>query len=500
MIKNTTKYVTMLHLIFVIITFNISTVLADISMKIPFTSHMVLQRNAKVNVWGTGTAGEKVTVKFADQTNTTITGADKKWKLQLDPMLAAGPLTMTVSGVNTITFTDIFVGEVWQCAGQSNMDLTLNSTEWNGAYASEITAANFPKFRYMKTRGTPTGWNVMSSSTAGGCSATGYFFGKDLLQNLDCAVGLVVTAVGGTTIEQWFDPATTKTFNGKIDASTDAGAMYDQFVLPVIPFTLKGTIWIQGEQNASKGIGTKDYGDRFKTLITNWRRAWGLGDFPFYYGQLTGINSTQTTPIPASGSALVREGQRIALELPETAMSVMLDISGGGWHYKDKKEAGRRLALAPKALLHGKTNEYSGPLFESATRSGSSVNINFTHAAGLETNDGKAPSQIGISGTNGIWYFADKLEIKGNTIIASSASVPNPNKVCMGWNDRPRVNVYNSAGLQASPFVATIGIITSNEDQLNSLNSTIFVYPNPVINDDLFIYNSFTSNNFRFEW
>lgn len=429
---------------------------ATVTMKIPFSDHMVLQRNAKVNVWGTGASGEVVTVKFNGQTKTVATGTDKNWKIQLDPMLAAGPLTMTVTGTNTITFSDVYVGEVWQCGGQSNMDLTLTATDWGGAFDIEVSKADYPKLRYMKTRKGNGTWNVMSPSTAGGCSATGYFFGKDLLQNLDCAVGLMVTAVGGTTIDQWFDPVSLGAFQGKLDGGVTPGDMYDQFVKPVVPYTIKGMVWIQGEQNASKVFGASDYGDRFKAVITNWRKAWGQGDFPFYYGQITGVNTTQATPFPNSAAAQVREGQRQALALPQTAMSVMLDISGGGWHYKNKQEAGRRLALAPKALLYGKNLEYSGPVFESATVSGSNVTVNFTHAKGLKTNNGSTASGIAVAGKDGVWYFVDKVAISGTSVLVSSTKVAAPVRVCMGWNDRPRLNLYNGDGLQASPFLAVV--------------------------------------------
>ncbi|HTF81608.1 MAG TPA: sialate O-acetylesterase, partial [Cytophagales bacterium] len=436
--------------------FGINMLSAAIGMKIPFSSHMVLQRNAKVNVWGTGAAGEIVTLKFNGQTKTTTTGADNNWKLQLDPMTAAGPLTMTVSGSNTITFNDIYIGEVWQCGGQSNMDLTLSAPDWGGDFDAEIANANYPRLRYMKTRRGNGTWNVMSPSTAAGCSATGYFFGKDLMQNLDCAVGLMVTAVGGTTIDQWFDPISINSFRGKLDASVNPGDMYEQFVKPVIPYTIKGMVWIQGEQNASRGFGAADYGDRFKAVISNYRKAWGQGDFPFYFGQITGVNTTQAEPHPSSTAAMVREGQRQALELPQTAISVMLDISGGGWHYRNKREAGRRLALAPKALLYGKPMEYSGPLFESCSVEDRDVTIRFIHATGLKTNDAKAPAGIALAGADGVWYFADKIMIQGTSVVVSSTRVPKPLRVCMGWNDRPRLNLYNSDGLQASPFVAEV--------------------------------------------
>jgi len=334
----------------------------------------------------------------------------------------------------------------------------------------------------MKTRNGSGSWEVMSAQTAGGCSATGFFFGKDLYQNLDCAVGLMVTAVGGTMVEQWFDPVAVNDFKGKIDNSIAAGSMYNQFVAPVLSYGIKGTVWIQGEQNASKTFGASDYGDRFKAVINGWRKAWGQGDFPFYYGQITGTNSTQAEPFPKSTAAEVREGQREALVLPATSMSVMLDISAGGWHYTNKKEAGRRLALAPKALLYGKKLEYMGPLFESYSVSGSNVTVRFSHSDGLKTNDGKMPTGFAVVGSNGTWYAADKATITGNTIVLSSTKVTKPVRVVYGWNERPRLNLYNGDGLQATPFLADQADLTTDlEDMDVFANEEMVIFPNPMV-------------------
>jgi len=468
---------------------------ATVAVKIPFSSHMVLQRNMKVNVWGTAASGETVTVKFNGQQKSATAGANKSWKLQLDPMVAGGPFTMTISGTNTVTLSDVYVGEVWQCGGQSNMDLTLNNTAWSGAFNADIASANYPKFRYMKTRNGSGSWEVMSPQTAGGCSATGFFFGKDLYQNLDCAVGLMVTAVGGTMVEQWFDPVAVNDFKGKIDNSIAAGSMYNQFVAPVLSYGIKGTVWIQGEQNASKTFGASDYGDRFKAVINGWRKAWGQGDFPFYYGQITGTGSTQAAPFPKSPAAEVREGQREALVLPATSMSVMLDISTGGWHYTNKKEAGRRLALAPKALLYGKKLEYMGPLFESYSVSGSNVTVRFSHSDGLKTNDGKMPAGFAVVGSNGTWYAADKAEIVGNAIVLSSTKVTKPVRVVYGWNERPRLNLYNSDGLQATPFLADQADLTTDLEDLDVFgNEGMVIFPNPMTGQLVEIRSAFTGD------
>ena len=168
-----------------------------------FGNHMVLQRRMKVPVWGTGASGEAVTVTFDGQTKTATTSRAGTWKVVLDSMDAGGPYTMTVKGTNTLAFSDVMVGEVWQCAGQSNMDTRLNYGEYS--FADTIAKANYPKLRYITMRqpGQTVQWQQVSSATAGSLSATGYFFGRDLLDHLGgVSVGLVVTPRGGTTHNQ----------------------------------------------------------------------------------------------------------------------------------------------------------------------------------------------------------------------------------------------------------------------------------------------------------
>ena len=120
---------------------------AAVALASPFTDHAVLQRGQPIPVWGTADAGEKVTVTFDGQTKTVTAGDDKKWLIKLDTHTAGGPYDLTVAGTNTITLTDILVGEVWVCSGQSNMEWTLSKAR---DADKEIAAANFPKLRHFK--------------------------------------------------------------------------------------------------------------------------------------------------------------------------------------------------------------------------------------------------------------------------------------------------------------------------------------------------------------
>ena len=174
---------------------------ANVSVTNAFSSHAVLQRNMAIPIRGKASSGEQVSVTLGSQTKTVTTPSNGSWSVKLDPMTEAGPLTLTIKGNNTVTATDVYIGDVWQVAGQSNMDIRLS---YFATLADTIKNANIPLMRYYTLRqpGQTTGglnpWLVVSPSTAGDLSATGYFFGREIQKTTGVAVGLVVTAVGGT--------------------------------------------------------------------------------------------------------------------------------------------------------------------------------------------------------------------------------------------------------------------------------------------------------------
>ena len=425
---------------------------ANVGVSNAFSDHAVLQRDMNVPIWGTASSGEKVSVTLGSQTKEVTTPSNGRWKVTLDPMDAAGPLTMTIkSAKNTVTVKDVYIGEVWQVAGQSNMDTRLS---FYPNLADAISKADVPKMRYFTLRqpGQKTGgqnpWVVVSPATAGNLSATGYFFGKEILNTTGVAVGLVVTAVGGTTITQWMDPATLSA-NPDI-TNSDRGGMWNLWVAPALGYGIKGTIWIQGEQNCN-ATDAPTYGKRFKLLINGWRKAWGQGDFSFYFGQLSSTSGT-AGPDDVSYVAQVREGQRLALALPHTAMTVNFDIGKGDWHYPEKPEAGRRLSLPARALLYGEDDlVYSGPLFSRKIIEGNRVKLLFTHTGGGLVAKGGTLSGFAVAAASGSFVWGTAT-ISGDTVIVSSPSVGNPARVRYGWSNVPAASLFNKEGLPASPF------------------------------------------------
>jgi sialate O-acetylesterase len=430
---------------------------ANVAVTNLFTSHMVLQRNMVVPIWGTASSGEQVTVTFNGQTKTGQPDASGKWTIKLDPMVEGGPYVMTIKGANTISITDVYMGEVWNCAGQSNMDTRVN---FYPNYADIQSSTNIPLLRYYTLRqpGQTPVWETCTTPTAvGALSCLGFFFGREIQKALgNVAVGLVVTAVGGTTIASWLDPATLAADPSIKSSDATAGGMYNSWIAPVLGCAMRGTVWMQGEQDRT-GTLAPLYGKRFQTLITSWRKLWGIGDFPFYFVQLANKTALQTKPDEGGTTAVIREGQRLALALPNTAMASAIDIGDVTQiHFPDKLDAGMRLALPAKALCYGQKDlVYSGPLYVSKTIVGNAINLKFTFTgSGLTGKDGAALKGFGIAGSNGNFVFGDAV-IQGNVVSVSSPTVSAPTQVYYGYATNPIGNLYNKEGLPASPFLTT---------------------------------------------
>lgn len=426
---------------------------AAVSVSNAFSDHMVLQRGMACPIWGQASAGETVTVGLAGQTKTATADAKGSWRVNLDPTPAGGPFSMTIKGSSTLTVQDVYVGEVWQCAGQSNMDTRMS---FYPGLADTIKAANLPQMRFYTLRqpGETTRWEVCSPATVGKLSALGFFFGREIQKTQGVAVGLVVTAVGGTFISEWLDPASLAA-DAVLSSNGDAtnGDMYRQWVAPVVGYGIRGTAWIQGEQDRSNGLPAY-YAGRFQALIKGWRKVWGQGDFPFYYLQLANYGTKQTSPTEEASSAEIREAQRLALQLPNTAMAVAIDIgSATDLHFPDKPTAGRRLSLPAQALDYGKPGlEYSGPLFRSMEIRAGKAYLVFTHTGTGMVGKGGALQGFAVAGSTGAWVWADEASIHGDTVIVSSAKLTAPAKVRYAWGGNPIGNLYNAEGLPASPF------------------------------------------------
>jgi sialate O-acetylesterase len=475
---------------------------ADVTPAAIFQNHAVLQAGRPVPVWGTADPGEKVAVTFAGQTVSAVADATGAWRAVLAPLkVNATSATLTLKGKNTVTLTDILVGEVWLCAGQSNMEFTLNKAKDGPA---EIAAANDPLIRQFAVNyklanepQTKLGgyWSVCSPSTGQNFSAVGYFFARELRQKLGVPVAIINSTWGGTDIEAWMPPdvlarqpelnfvaaawqkrmdnlpATTAAFEAaeaeqarlaaeakargetyvkpwrrappKADGSPHEdkpSAIYNAKIHPLAPFALAGILWYQGE-----GGHGPDYRRLFPALITGWRARFAQGDLPFYWVQLPNYEKGKDWPA-------MREALASALTLPRTGQAVTIDVGENkDIHPKNKQDVGHRLAFIALKNTYGQKITASGPVFKNATFSGGSARVTFTEtAAGLVAKTNPLAG-FELAGADKKFVPAE-ARLEGATVIVKSSSVSSPVAVRYAWKNAPEASLFNTADLHAAPF------------------------------------------------
>ena len=224
--------------------------------------------------------------------------------------------------------------------------------------------------------------------------------------------------------------------------------LYNAMIAPLTPYALRGVIWYQGENNAARAF---EYRKLFRALIRDWRHAWRLGDFPFYFVQLANFMARRDEPGESEWAEL-REAQAMALAEPNTGLATAIDIGeASDIHPLNKQEVGRRLALVALARTYGHQGEHSGPVYRSHAVEGTKVRLRFEHAVGLATRDQAVPQGFAIAGDDRRFVWA-QAQIDGDSIVVWSNAVIQPVAVRYAWADNPDANVVNGAGLPALPF------------------------------------------------
>ncbi len=506
--KNTSSRRSALLVVACIIALLSTATWADIRLPSVVGDNMVLQSGAKACLWGWADPGEMVRLKVSwhRMERRTQADADGHWMFKVKTPPAGGPYNITLEGNNVITLRNILVGEVWVCSGQSNMQMTVQSS---ANATDEIASAKYPKIRLFtvprKVANTPQddcdgSWVECSPETVPGFSAVGYFFGRYLYNQLDTPIGLIHTSWGGTPAEAWTSGAMMKSdadFAPILERYKEAVANYPQamvqykervekwqkdseqakaegkpaprrpyaplgpghphspsglynaMIVPLLPYTIQGAIWYQGESNAGRAY---QYRKLFPAMIESWRQNWNEGQFPFLFVQLANYRQTKDEPAESDWAEL-REAQTMTLDLPNTGMAVIIDIGeANDIHPKNKQDVGKRLALWALAKTYGQDIVYSGPLYESMDIKDGKVVLHFDHVDGGLLAQGGAPLQgFAVAGEDRKFVWAD-AQIEGNTVVVSSEDIASPVAVRYAWADNPVCNLYNQAGLPASPF------------------------------------------------
>lgn len=468
--------------LFVLSTFALftSNTFAEVTLPKILGHNMVLQQKKKVAIWGTAAPNEKIAVAFAGQIKTTIADNKGNWSLKLNPMQASfTPREMTIKGSNTIVLKNILVGEVWLCSGQSNMEYALrkysdykNLPEGSRPPEDDLNTASNANIRifldrrkYMDPSPEHLGWDTAIGRPLVDFSAVAYYFAKDLYSKLHVPVGMISAAVPGSRIEPWIQASKLETEpklkNGKIldklkADDGDTGKFYNTMIQPLIPYTLQGMLWYQGESHCFLGENIR-YAYKFKTLIESWRNDWQDKKMPFYFVQIAPYNYSATKDRPLSTENLPEfwEAQALLLHLKNTALVSITDLVDNitDLHPRNKWEIGRRLSLLAANKTYGQQNiVYSGPVYQKMKIVNNSIEITFSNTgSGLSSRDGKPLSWFSIAGADGK-YVPAIAEIKNNKIVVSAPQVQHPYSVRFGWNEAAQSNFINKEGLPAVPF------------------------------------------------
>ena len=478
---------------------------SEVTLPNVLSSHMVLQRGKPIHLWGWADAGEQVKVTLRDTSASTKADRLGRWSLYLPEEKAGGPYQVTIAGTNTIVLDDVLIGDVWFASGQSNMQLPLIGFPHSAVVTNaeeEIRNATNPNLRLLHIpmigkaypqRDQDATWTLCTPETAKTFSAAAYFFGREIAAREHVPVGLIDSSYGGTPVAAWTsmgalgaDASLMPVFAEWAQFSADhadvprmiaaekreeaaakaAGGpapqfdwhpnydswapswLYNAMVAPAINFPIKGVIWYQGASDTPL-YRAGMYEREFPAMIADWRSDWREGNFPFLFVQIANFTST-----PEESWAVVREAQRRTLSVANTAMAVTIDIgTPDNVHPPDKQDVGHRLALAARALAYGENVEYSGPLYRQTTPDGNDLKVWFDHdASGLVAKGGPLTG-FEIAGKDHKFVPAT-AKIEGQSVVVSSPEVPEPKFVRYGWANSPTVNLFNGAGLPASPFTS----------------------------------------------
>ena len=478
---------------------------ADVTLPAIISDHMVLQQGTEAPIWGWADAGENVTVKLGDASQSATADADGQWMVKLPKQSPGEATTLTISGKNEITIQDVLIGEVWLGSGQSNMAMTV-SRSLN--FEDEKAKSDLPQIRHFKENSASAKepqkqgkgeWVICTPDTVGGFSAALFFCGREIHEALGVPVGLINSSVGGTPIEAWIEPnaqraepslkpffdiaaeATARmtspeaiaqyekqlaAWETKAAAAKAAkkpapkkpqdprdvasrkgniGGLFNGKIAPLIPYAIAGALWYQGEANSTPEKAPF-YQHQLPLLVTDWRQRWGY-EFPFAWAQLPNfIGQGRDWPT-------VREAFLKTLSLPKTGMAINIDVGDPkDIHPKNKQAVGHRLALWALGTVYGKdVPATSGPLPAGHEIQGSEVILKFTHAnGGLVAKDGDLNGFV-IAGEDKEWNPAT-ARIDGETVIVSSPEVKAPVAVRYAWENDPQCNLFNGAGLPATPF------------------------------------------------
>lgn len=451
---------------------------AEIKLPAIISSNMVLQRNADVTLWGWAEANQriKIQISWLDSEKTVKADGEGNWQIQVHTTDVKTAQSITISdGTQTIALDDILFGEVWVCSGQSNMfqpllgytgqpvegglDAIVKSTNKNiRLFTVQRNAAKEP----LKDVEKFDGWDYARPETVANFSAVAYLFGKQLQEVLDVPVGLIHTSWGGSRIQAWmaakcvgeFEKVEMDTVNLKHQTNQVPSVLFNAMINPLIPYTIKGFLWYQGESNRTEpGL----YREMFPAMVTDWRAKWGIGDFPFYYAQIAPYSYGARNAFGGvDNTAFLREAQLQSLnKIPNSGMAVTLDVGEEGTiHPRYKKQvADRLLYLALNQTYGYKTVDYSGPVYDSMEAKDDGIYVYFKQAElGLFAEDVQHLDGFELAGEDHVFYPAKAKLYHRESVFLQCKQVPNPVAVRYCWRNWVKGGLFDTNMLPVSSF------------------------------------------------
>ena len=454
---------------------------AAVKLGSPFADGMVLQREKPVAVWGTADAGEEVTVSFAGQSAKAKAGADGKWLVRLAPLAASAE--SRVLRANNAEVKDVLVGEVWLCSGQSNMSMIMWNNPYIGMHGNRETngyldtmMVNEPEVRGCtvpavwsvepKELAKPLVWKRFAPGQQRHFSAIAFHYALALHQALKVPVGVIVSAWGGTNIETWISPdgyqsvpgletfaakpLLAKSDNPKMELHKQHRALYNAMIHPLLPYTLRGALWYQGESNRGQGLKYKDY---LHALWNGWAKAFENPELPFYLVQIAPFDYWLKPTDPGVSACDIWEAEeRFAKENKFAGMATIVDVGEhDNIHPGDKRTVALRLAALALNRNYGRTDiPCDNPSLKSYTIEGDTFKLVFDHVKSWVMH-GNDPVNFEIAGADGKFVPATAKFLPG-AIEVKAAEVAAPKQLRYLWNWQKTGRLKNDYGLPLAPF------------------------------------------------
>lgn len=450
---------------------------AQVKLASIFTDGMVLQQQTNVLVWGWDKPGLSIVLKdtWDKKKYSTITDTSGKFFLKITTPSAGGPYKIIIGDGQSLTLSNILIGDVWLCAGQSNMEIPMKGYKSQpilGSNEAILNSGNKNIRLFTVPRSSKTTlqadikqsqWHEASPETVSNFSAVGYYFGRLVNKITGIPIGLINCSYAGASIQAWMDPDVLKLYPEiKIPSATDSikevsrtpTTLYNAMLHPIIGYGIKGAIWYQGESNYDN---PGQYDSLFVTFVKMLRAQWHIGDFPFYYAQIAPYDYAQLPPYNKGGkynSAFLRDVQRKdAAKIPNSGMAVLMDIGEKVTiHPPNKEPAGTRLAYLALGNLYGvKGFGFQSPSYLSLSVKGNVATIKFENAGNGLTSFYKEITTFEIAGADKHFYPA-KATISGSAVKVSSDHVPAPVAVRYAFRDFAVGDLFGTNGLPVSSF------------------------------------------------